>query len=45
MRLEVETFDNFDFRKNTYVVHKFNSEIDDIDELKNFYNLHKYGSR
>jgi hypothetical protein len=42
MRLEVETFENFDFRKNIYVVHKFNPEIDNIDELKNFYNLHKY---
>ena len=40
--VETESFENFDFRKNTYVIHKFNSEIDDIDELKNFYNLHKY---
>lgn len=41
-KIEVESFENFDFRKNTYVVHKFDSKVDDIDELKNFYNQHRY---
>lgn len=40
--VEIESLENFDFRKNTYAIHKFNSEIDDINELKNFYNHHKY---
>ena len=41
-RIEVESFENFDFRKNTFIVHKFNSEIDNIDELKSFYNQYRY---
>lgn len=40
--VETESFENFDFRKNTYLIHKFNSETDNIDELKNFYNCHIY---
>lgn len=41
-RIEVESFENFDFRKNTFTVHKFDSKIDNIDELKTFYNQHRY---
>jgi hypothetical protein len=40
--IETESLENFDFKKDTYVIHKFNSEIDNIDELKSFYIHHKH---
>lgn len=40
--IEVESFEDFDVRKNTYVIHKFDSKVDDINELKNFHKEHRY---
>ena len=41
-KIEVESFEDFDFRKYIYVIHKFDSKIDDIGELENFHKEHRY---
>lgn len=41
-KIEVESFEDFDFRKNTYIIHKFDSKVDDINELENFHKEHRY---